>query len=803
MIKPGEPAGPIVVRSSGHGGLFRKYAMLFVGLVGGALFASGAIEAFFSYQENKTMLVRIQREKAVAAATVIRQFLREVENHIEWTTHSSFLSEEEGLEQKRIDFLRLLRQSPAITWISLLDRNGKERIRVSRLSMDVIRSGRDFSQAPEFTRAGTESLYVGPVVFREQSEPYVTVSMAGPRKSAGVTVAEVNLKFIRDEISQTKTGGGYAYLVDSRGLLIAHPRIEYVLRKMDLSSLNQVAAIIDSQSQTEPSGNDDPIAANIEGQRVLTVHARIEPVAWTVFVESPLDAAFGPLYASLKRTAVLIALGLVLSMAAGLLLARRIVGPVRALQQGASRIGAGDLGSRIEITTGDELETLADRFNDMAADLEASYETLENMVADRTRELTEAVKQLRALGEVGEAVRSSLDLQKVLQTIVVRAVDLSGTDAGAIYVFDDDTGAFRLRATHCMGKRVAGAIRTLDADTGWSAVPMSTRERRPVAISEIASSSDEEVIRLMADAGHRSLLAVPMMRDNRTVGALVVWRRESGAFEQSTVDLLQTFATQSVLPIQNARLFRDVRDKSRELEIASQHKSQFLANMSHELRTPMNAILGYTELIVDEIYGPVPGKVREVLARVQTNGRHLLRLINDVLDLSKIEAGELVLSVADYSMPDVIQTVVTATEPLAKEKNLALRSTIPGGLPIGHGDEGRIQQALLNLVGNAIKFTDSGQVQIGVVTNNGMFEIAVSDTGAGIAPEQQQQIFEEFHQVDSSNTKVQGGTGLGLAIAKRIIEMHGGRIWVQSVPGKGSTFSFSLPLHVNQPTVPS
>ena len=232
-----------VTRMTGQGQMFRKYAVLFVGLVGGALLASGAVQGWFSYQENRAAVAAIQKEKALAAAAIIRQFIREIENQIEWTTHSSFLSGKEGFEQRRIDFLRLLRQSPAITRISLLDEAGKEQLSVSRLSMDVIGGGADYSQKPEFTKAAPKALYVSPVYFRRNSEPYTTVSMTGARKSAGVTVAEVNLKFIWDEISQIRTGRrGYAYLVDSRGLLIAHPQVELVLRKTDLSRLSQVAS---------------------------------------------------------------------------------------------------------------------------------------------------------------------------------------------------------------------------------------------------------------------------------------------------------------------------------------------------------------------------------------------------------------------------------------------------------------------------------------------------------------------------------------------------------------------------------
>ena len=298
--------------------------------------------------------------------------------------------------------------------------------------------------------------------------------------------------------------------------------------------------------------------------------------------------------------------------------------------------------------------------------------------------------------------------------------------------------------------------------------------------------------------GYRALLVVPLIGQNRTVGALVVRRKQAGEFAKQTIDLLQTFAAQSVLAIQNARLFNEIGEKSQQLEVASQHKSQFLANMSHELRTPLNAILGYTELILDNIYGETPDKMRGVLDRVQSNGKHLLGLINDVLDLSKIEAGQLELSLADYSVKDVVHGVFSVVESLATAKKLALKVKVPPDMPSGYGDERRLTQVLLNLVGNAIKFTDQGEVAIDASATNGSFTVAVRDSGPGIAESDQGKIFEEFQQADNSTTNKKGGTGLGLAISKRIVEMHGGRIWVESQPGKGATFLFTVPVKVSQ-----
>jgi signal transduction histidine kinase len=392
-------------------------------------------------------------------------------------------------------------------------------------------------------------------------------------------------------------------------------------------------------------------------------------------------------------------------------------------------------------------------------------------------------------------VNSTLDLQTVLATIVAKAVQLSGTEAGAIYAYDETQREFHLSATYGMDPELIDALTHqhigLDAPIFTSVAlrgePVQTADLRQEAASELGD--------IILHAGYRARLMAPLVRGEQIVGILVVRRKAPGEFPQNTIDLMKTFAAQSVLAIQNARLFHEIEDKGRQLEVASRHKSQFLANMSHELRTPLNAILGYTELILDSIYGEAPEKMRGVLERVQANGKHLLGLINDVLDLSKIEAGQLTLSLSDYSLTNLVQGVYIAVEPLASKKNLALTTKIAPSLPAGHGDERRLAQVLLNLVGNAIKFTDKGEVAIEASLSNGSFRVAVRDSGPGIAAADQAKIFEEFQQVDNTSTREKGGTGLGLAISKRIVEMHGGRISVESQIGKGSTFTIKLPVN--------
>jgi signal transduction histidine kinase len=949
--------------------LFRKYVALFVAVVCVALLTNGLFEIWFSYQENKQALTRIQREQAEAAAAKIGQFIKDIEGQIGWTTQLPWTAS--ALEQRRFDALRLLRQVPAITELAQLDASGKEQLRVSRLAMDAVGVGTDFSKDPKFTEAVAKKIYYGPVYFRRESEPYMTLAMAGARRDAGVSVAEVNLKFIWDVVSQIKVGKkGQAFVIDSRGRLIAHPDISLVLRNTDLSRLDYVSA---ARSTDGASKEGVEIVNDVQGREVLTAHAPILPLRWLMFVELPIDEAYAPLYESIKRSSYLLMGGLMLAFLAGLFLARKMIIPIQKLREGAAQIGSGNLEQRIAIKTGDELELLADQFNDMAGRLEESYAGLEQKVEQRTHELSESLAQqtatsevlqvissspgeldpvfqtmlenatricearfgsmllregdtlrrvalhnapaefvefhkrtpvvnresaaalaelltkqqlthipdiavsdpndpiakfagartllivpmlkeeemigaigiyrqevrpftdkqielvrnfaaqaviaienvrllnelrartdelarsvgeLQALGEVSQAVNSTLDLEQVLTTIVQRAVELSRTDAGAIYVFDEERQEFKLRATYGMSDEMIVAITDRRISTGDAHIGPAATERRPIQVADIEKELLTPVNEINLREGFRAVLIMPLLRPDSIVGALVVRRKSPGEFPKATIDLLQTFGDQSVVAIQNANLFHEIEEKGKQLAVASQHKSQFLANMSHELRTPLNAILGYTELILDGIYGEAPQKAQDVLKRVESNGRHLLGLINDVLDLSKIEAGQLTLTLTDYSMKDVLYNVFSAVEPLANDKKLGFKVEAQPDMPQGHGDERRLTQVVLNLVGNAIKFSDTGAVVIKATSTNGSFTVAVQDNGPGISKADQGKIFEEFQQADNSATKKKGGTGLGLSISRRIVELHGGKLWVESEPGKGSVFSFTLPIQV-------
>src|SRR3990170_4102328 len=699
--------------SKPRGRLFRKYVVLFVSLVSGALVTSGLVEIYFSYQENKTALGSIQREKAQAAASKIEQFIKEIERQIGWTTQAQWGARSMALDQRRFDYLRLLKQSPAVTEISQLDTAGKEQLRVSRLAMDVAGSQTDLPQEPKLGEAKAGKIYFSPVYFRKESEPYMTISMPRSGEDPGVTVAEVNLKFIWEVVSQIKVGkAGQAYVADSRGQLIAHPDISLVLQKTDLSALPHVQAIRAASPKPSADGDEGTIARDFMGRQVLTAYAPIAPLGWLVFVDLPLGEAFAPIYASPLRTILLLLLGIALSVLASLVLGRKMVNPIRALQAGALRIGSGDLRHRIEVKTGDELEALAHQFNSMTTQLQESYAGLEQKVEDRTRDLTEALEQqtatseilrvisssptdlqpvtgravadgqpvhvldlpevfetefpdsramreggyrtvlampllregtpigailirrtevrpfsekqiellktfadqaviaienvrlfqelqartqdltrsvgeLKALGEVSQVVSSTLDLEAVLTRIVSHAVQLSGTDGGAIYEYDESSEEFLLRATDHMEEELINALRAHPPRLGDGVVGRAAPSREPI---EIANISEERAYaprmrELLARFGFRASLAVPLLREDRIIGALVVRRKSTGEFRLEVIELLKTFATQSALAIQNARLFREIEDKGRQIEAANRHKSEFLANMSHELRT--------------------------------------------------------------------------------------------------------------------------------------------------------------------------------------------------------------------------
>jgi signal transduction histidine kinase/CheY-like chemotaxis protein len=513
---------------------------------------------------------------------------------------------------------------------------------------------------------------------------------------------------------------------------------------------------------------------------------------------------------------------LAISLTSIVITRRYIARPLLKLQNSAGLIAAGNLEAPIDTASQDEIGSLARDLNIMRGSikgligelreskekLEEYSRTLEQKVEERTHELTDALNELRALGEVGRAISSTLDLPTVLTSVVSHAVELSGSDAGAIYEYDDTTEEFHLRASHQMEEQLAQALRLNPIRFGSGTVGRAAATRRPLEVADLLQEQEYSPTgtrAILRQLGYRSLLAIPLLREDRVMGGLSVYRREGGSFSAEIVNLLQTFATQSVLAIQNAKLFREIEDKSRQIEDANRHKSEFLANMSHELRTPLNAIIGYSEMLEEEAADLDQKTFIPDLQKINGAGKHLMSLISNILDLSKIEAGKMDLYLEDFEIIPMIKEVIATVKPLIEKNANTLQLHYADGLGQMRSDVTKLRQMLFNLLSNASKFTERGTITLSVgresVNGSQWVNFSVSDTGIGMSPEQTSKLFQAFTQADSSTTRKYGGTGLGLAISQKFCQLMGGEITIESAVGQGSTFRVRLPAIVAESKV--
>jgi class 3 adenylate cyclase/HAMP domain-containing protein len=538
-------------------GLFAKYVFSMVGLVLFVLAVNSAIETYFVYRETQSSLVNAMGEKAETTASRIQQFMDETERQISIVTRAS----SNTLEQRRADYLLLLRQVPAVNQIFQIDGNGREQLRMNRSTVSV-GSGADFSRETGFSESVNKGLWYGEPFFRD-GQVLMTIGLAHPRRELGVSVAELNLRFLSEFVTASQAGKiGTAYVVSAKGELLASSDADQK-RGVDLSKLPQVAALIGSAPQTRSSGT------GIDGQAVLVAARTVPELNWHVLYEQPLSQAFLPIKDLLIRAAGLVALGLLLAMIAGTVLTRLMLVPIRELHAGARRLAAGNFSQRIEVKTGDELEELADKFNDMTDEIRETQEGLEHKVAERTADLKQSVRELEVLEQVGRAVSSSLELKSVLKTVSARAAEITGADAVVIYSYNAAKRAFELAESIGLPVSNTGRTEHLVIDEEGSVLAQAAMAGAPVEISDLAQAPEYPLNALAMSAGFNSVLVVPLGDQQQGIlGSLVVLRKTLGAWAVGTVGLMQTFAHQSVLAMRNANLFQEVDQKGRELSVA-------------------------------------------------------------------------------------------------------------------------------------------------------------------------------------------------------------------------------------------
>jgi signal transduction histidine kinase len=822
--------------------LAAKLAAALIGLVVLVLVVNGAINTWLGYEKAKSAALDVQEEKARSAAVRVGEFLVDIETQIGWTTGAEWRFAKP--DQQRYDFVRLLRQVPAITELSYLDGQGKQQLKVSRLEPDSVGGAEDFSSDPRFSRAVADKIWFGPVEFRRGSEPYMTIALAHVGRQPGVTVADVNLKLIWDVISAIRVGEkGYAFVVDRQGRLIAHPDLSLVLRDTDFSQLPQVRKALEDEAPVEPgvSAMAPPrvgmaeFAMAFDGGKVLTAYAITPRTHWIVFVQQPLAEALATVYKSLFQTLALLCLGLLLALVVGGLLARRMVVPIRRLQLGAERLGAGDLSQRLDIRTGDEIETLADRFNQMASRIEESYVTLEAKVETRTQDLTEALQLQTATSEVLKVIsRSTFDLQAVLDTLVRSAVALCDANGGMIYIKTGDVFHGKAFADYSeQFVRHLGATPQHPGRGSVGARVLLTGEVQNVADLRADPEYDQT---LLASTEHRAVLGVPLLRDTTIVGAIVLGRRRPEAFTPRHLDLIHTFADQAVIAIENTRLFDEVQARTRELAtslddlrkaqdrlIQSEKLAslgQLTAGIAHEIKNPLNFVNNFSALsreLLDELRDLLAkakleeaerGEADELIDMVASNlekvvshGKRADSIVKNMLLHSREGSGER----TSVNVNAMVEEALNLAYHGARAEKPGFKVTIAKSFDpaVGtvdlHAQE--MTRVLLNLISNGFYATakrtraetnEAWEPTITATTRDlgDRVEIAIRDNGTGIPDEVRAKIFNPFF-----TTKPAGeGTGLGLSLSHDIVvKQHGGTLEVSTEPGAFTQFTIVLP----------
>jgi signal transduction histidine kinase len=973
-----------------RGRLVRNYFFIFVGLIGGGMILSGLTEIYFRSYETREQIGVFQGETANEALAKIAQYVLTIEGQMRSTSLSPQIAERGFTPANKFELMKLLYVAPAISEAVALDRDGAPRLHVSRFRPILPNEEPEYSKNAAFLQARQGVTFFGPVYFVRGSEPYMTMAVPieeFPGSVIGVLQAEVNLSFIWEVVRDIQVGkAGYAYIVARSGDIIAHPNISRVLQRQKAGHLEQVkSALRPAPGIQKP---ESMVARGLNGDEVLSSYAYLPNLDWAVIVERPLAEAYEPLYASLRRTYTLVTIGLGIALLATVYVARRVLRPLEALRWGVEKIGQGDLNHQLEIKTGDEIEILAEQFNKMVGEIKHSYQSLEDKVQQRTKELA-------ALFDVAATATQSLDLEPILQEVAEKVMEVFELDATRIYLWDRRREEFRLRAAtgynpdgivqrafargqgivgkaaesgeplifqdvqndpcyaelsyggaskglgfrflsavpvkvkgKCLGVIVCNGrlsrqlteeklrlmssmadqigpaidninlfeelrektaalettnqelIESLEQQTEIATV-LQVMARSPTELRAVLAAIHDKALRLcegekgatfVFDGGQFRLsvatdnlspealaflrdlpirpgpetplrraglelrpvytadifadprfsppeiyrregvcavVAAPMLKENKLLGAIVLTRRHARPFTEGQINLLTIFANQAAIALDNVHLFQELKDRTQELaryneeiKMANEKlkeldrlKSSFVSNVSHELRTPLTAIESLADNLLDGVTGPLTPKQSAYMVGIKESTERLERLINDLLDLSVIEAGKAALKPTTFSLLKLLREVTDTLKPMAEGKQISVEIGSTNGHSMAWADRDKVAQVLTNLIGNAVKFTPTlGKVSMQVnSTKDAWLQVSITDTGPGIPPEETAKIFDEFYQMNQPGRDKSKGVGLGLAISKKLVEMHGGKIRVQSVVGRGSSFSFTLP----------
>jgi signal transduction histidine kinase len=774
-----------------HGKLVRNYFLIFVTLIAGGMIASGLTEIYFRYYETQEQIGLIQGEAANAALAKIAQYILTIEGQMKSTTLSQHVSMREFDPADKFELMKLLYVAPAIAEAAAIDDNGQPRLHVSRFRAILPQEETDYSKSAAFLQARQGVSFFGPVYFIRGSEPYMTIAVPieqFPGNIAGVLVAEVNLSYIWEIVRDIQVGkAGYAYIVARSGDIIAHPNISMVLQRHKAGHLEQVKAALRPAPDIQKP--ESVVARSLNGEKVLSSYVYLPSLDWAVIIERPLEEAYEPLYASLLRTSTLVMIGLGIALLASVYVARRLVRPLHMLRVGVERIGAGDLNFRIQIKTGDEIESLAEEFNKMA-------------------------RQRQAMAQLARALASELTLNAVCNEFVEGIKGYIPYDRVLISRIDShdklDTLFFSSPAA---GETFEIIQKAYSRVTGGTATDWVIREGKPFIREDTFVRRDFDTDDRLGQMGIRSYILMPLFFRGQLMGRLHLGSKQAKTYNDHHAVFLLGASEWLAMAIENARLYEQEKHHANELESKvlertqelmnanerlkelDRMKSSFLSNVSHELRTPLTAIESLAENMLDGLTGPLSHKQANYMTGIKESTERLERLINDVLDLSVIEAGKTELRPTSFSMASLLHEVTDTLKPMAEEKLIDIEIPSTNADPIAWADRDKVTQVLTNLIGNAIKFTpDRGKVTAMVSPmDDAWLQVSITDTGPGIPPQEASKIFDEFYQMSRPGREKSKGVGLGLAISKKIVEMHGGKIRVDSCVGRGSRFSFTMP----------